>query len=560
MSGLRTLVAWQWAHNRGGFALGIAVACVPALAGLALLGVAGWYISAAAIAGATADFLNIFAPSALIRGLAIARTAGRYGERMLTHDATFRFLSDLRTRIFRGVAVKSLRAPGAGRSAQMLNRLTSDLASLDTVYLRLVVPVVLLITAVATVIGLYVIHLQAALVPLAVMIAILGFALVRLMRKADKKMARRQEAALDAVRSRSADLVAGRRDLAVYGGLGSAADRVETAATRLIDVEAYQDRRANRFAVTISLAGQMFIAGLLLVAAFAAAQGHLAVPVAVGLVLMALALPEFLAALGPGLIALPRTQLAARRIVPLAGAESHFDTMLKGKCGDLKKDAVHPCASSDETGVLKLERVTFAYPGARAPVLNDWSLDVGPAEVVALVGRSGCGKSTASALSSGLLLPQGGQVLFKGKRLSEMNEDDKRRQITVLSQRPYLFNDTVEANLRLANPRAPQADLWRALEQAALSEQIRARPDGLQTVLGEGGLGLSGGERRRLGLARACLTTPSLWILDEMTEGLDEETARDVLDRFFEIRGAVPVLMIAHKAQEIARADRIVEM
>jgi len=554
MSALRTLIAWQWAHNRGGFALGIAVACVPALAGLALLGVAGWFITAAAIAGATAAFLNIFAPSALIRGLAIARTAGRYGERMLTHDATFRFLSDLRTRIFRGVAVKTLLAPGAGRSAQTLNRLTSDLASLDTVYLRLVVPGILALTALTVIAGLYLIHLPAAFVPLAALVAALSFVILRLMRRTDTKIARRQEAALDAVRSRSADLVAGRRDLAVYGGLGSAAGRVENAAERLISIEAEQDRRANRYVATTSLAGQMFIAGLLLVAALGAAQGHIAIPAAVGLVLMALALPEFLTALGPGLIALPRTQLAARRIVPLGESEDHFETLLDAS-GNHRTETAAP-----ETAVLQLQGVTFAYPGAREPVVKGWDLEINPGEVVALVGRSGCGKSTVSALSSGLLLPQAGQIFLNGTPLPEMSEADKRRRITVLSQRPYLFNDTVEANLRLANPGAAQEDLWRALEQAALAAQIRARPDGLQTVLGEGGLGLSGGERRRLGLARACLTAPSLWILDEMTEGLDEETGRDVLDRFLAIRGKAPVLMIAHKAQEIARADRVVRM
>ena len=129
--------------------------------------------------------------------------------------------------------------------------------------------------------------------------------------------------------------------------------------------------------------------------------------------------------------------------------------------------------------------------------------------------------------------------------------------MTVISQRPYLFNDTIAANLRVANPMASEADLWRALDASALSSRIRAGDNGLETLLGEGGLGLSGGEQRRLGLARAYLTDPDLFILDEMTEGLDEATAKDVMQRFDRFRRNAAVLLIAHKAHEIERADRV---
>jgi ATP-binding cassette subfamily C protein CydC len=130
----------------------------------------------------------------------------------------------------------------------------------------------------------------------------------------------------------------------------------------------------------------------------------------------------------------------------------------------------------------------------------------------------------------------------------------------MLSQRPYLFNDTVAANLRLAVPESSDADLWQALEYSALSERIALDADGLQTLLGEGGLGLSGGEQRRLALARAFLKRPSLFILDEMTEGLDDQTAADVLNRFLEFRTNEAVLMIAHKKRELDIADRIVNL
>ncbi|MEL7527178.1 MAG: ATP-binding cassette domain-containing protein, partial [Pseudomonadota bacterium] len=124
----------------------------------------------------------------------------------------------------------------------------------------------------------------------------------------------------------------------------------------------------------------------------------------------------------------------------------------------------------------------------------------------------------------------------------------------------YLFNDTLAANLRLPDPQASEADLWQALDRSALSERIAAGKDGLAAILGEGGLGLSGGEQRRLALARAFLTRPALFVLDEMTEGLDDRTAEDVLGRFMDHRGSSSVLMIAHKQRELDAADRVLHL
>ena len=137
MKAIWRIIVDQHRNNRLHFWLGILVACLPALAGILLLGVAGWFITAAAIAGLTGIFLNIFAPSAMIRALALLRTGGRYGERLVTHDATFRFLTRLRDRIFAVMVFQGVRGR---RSGGLLNRLTMDIDALDTVYLRLVVP------------------------------------------------------------------------------------------------------------------------------------------------------------------------------------------------------------------------------------------------------------------------------------------------------------------------------------------------------------------------------------------------------------------------------------
>jgi ATP-binding cassette subfamily C protein CydC len=278
----------------------------------------------------------------------------------------------------------------------------------------------------------------------------------------------------------------------------------------------------------------------------------LSVPLAAGLVLVVMALPEILGQPLLGLVRLPRTVLAIRRSL---AAEADRSREQGGATSVGEHDRFDP-----DKAVLRFVGVSFHYPGAKRKVLENLSMQIEPGEVVAIAGRSGCGKSTVAALASRLRVPDEGQVILKGRELALWDEQHLRRSVTLLSQRPYIFNDTVAANLRIANAEAGDSDLWSALEKAALADRISKNRNGLQTVLGEGGLGLSGGECRRLALARAFLTRPDLFILDEMTEGLDAQTASDVLARFLEFRGSAAVLMIAHKKLELDAADRVVQI
>lgn len=544
------LVARQYRHNRIAFVLGIAIALVPAIAGVLLLGVSGWFITAAGIAGATGIFLNIFAPSAIIRALAILRTAGRYGERMLTHDATFRFLTDLRNNLFSATAAKG--ATGQ-RSGVMLNRLTLDIAALDKVYLRLVVPLVLFLS-IALILLLVWLKMPVAIFACGTIFLLIWFGLaVYAVRSSDPKTARRADSALDAMRLRATDLAAGRRDLFVYGGLEPVAASILVADNRLEAAEEIEDKQAIRLTVFSTLIGQLFLAAMLLAAVITVDGGVLTPAIGVGLVLVVMALPEIFSQILPGLVGLRRVALAAGRLNGFLERARLGDDMNSGK-------GTRPKATHDSIPVLSFEDVSFRYPGAEQDVLERLSFEVSQGEVVAIAGRSGSGKSTVASLAARLMKPDSGGIFLKSADIRIVPENILRQKITVLSQRPYLFNDTVAANLRIAKPDATDTELWVALAQAALASRISNGENGLETVLGEGGLGLSGGEQRRLALARAFLTSPDLFVLDEMTEGLDEDTATDVLERFLSFKGPAAALMIAHKRLELESADRILRL
>ena len=192
---------------------------------------------------------------------------------------------------------------------------------------------------------------------------------------------------------------------------------------------------------------------------------------------------------------------------------------------------------------IRLEGVSVGHPGAARSVLSDISVAIRPGERIALVGASGVGKSTLLSLLAGELNASSGNLTVQPCGL--------------LTQRTELFRDTLRGNLALACPGASDTEMIAALEAAGLASYVASLPGGLDTILGEGGAGLSAGQARRLALARLLLRDAALWLLDEPTEGLDGDTARDVVARLDE-RATGRILVVAtHTRREAALADRI---
>lgn len=185
----------------------------------------------------------------------------------------------------------------------------------------------------------------------------------------------------------------------------------------------------------------------------------------------------------------------------------------------------------------------------------DLVLPTGSRTVV--IGPSGAGKSTLAAIVARLQTPQNGSIWIGGVDLTDLAEDKLRAALTVVGQRTQIFHSTIAENLRVAREDASDNELWEALAHAGLKELVESRNEKLETHLGEGGLGLSGGEGRRLALARAYLRDPEIWIADELTEGLDHVTADTVLASFRTMTRGKTVLMVSHRASELVCADRV---
>jgi len=510
---------------------GAAMAVLTVLTGMALLGLSGWFIAATALAGlvpAKALVFDVFMPSAGIRLLAMGRTASRYGERLVTHDATLAVLAGLREKLFIGWA-----QPGAARllqlrPARLLQRLTSDVDALDSLYLRLIVPLVAAVGA-ALLAGVVLGFLQWWL-GAAVLIGLLsaGGLLTAWLARSSTVPAVRRAVALERLRAEVVDAVAGQTELLMAGRLPAQCHRVLQSDARVAQADHQLNRLDAKAATGFGVAGAITLAGVLAASGYLVHLQCIGAPGASLALLVALTAMEPFAALRRGALEAGRTRLAARRL----GARMQQDEQ------DMALPAPAPGLA------FELQATMVRHAGGAQPAIHAVDLQVQKTERVALIGASGAGKSTLMAVLAGE------QALTQG-RVAAVSS-------VWLTQRVALFQDSVRDNLRLACPQASDAALWAALEDAGLAADVRAMPHGLDSMLGEGGLGLSGGQTRRMGLARLLLAQQPAWLLDEPTEGLDAATAHDVLQRLATRAQGHTVLLCTHWQREAALADRLI--
>ena len=535
-----------WRGRAGWLLAGIAAAILSALAGLALLVLAGRVISGAVAAGgAGAVVLTGFGVAALVwlRPVMLFRPLARYLERLLTHEATFRALADMRVWFFRRLAERLPTGLGLRKAGDLLGRLVADVESLDGLYLRVIVPAaasLAVVVAMALVVGATEPVLAALLaLPLAAAL-VLPLLLASAARRSGEATARAQGALREAV----VDPLSGIEDTLAANGEARAAARVAAEGEGLARAQRNLSRRAAFGGAAGSVLTQVAQLGSLGWALSAGAQG-----VAAGLmaVFLAIAAAEALGLMPRAGVALAAAAAGARRLFEAADAPEPVP------------DPPAP-AAPPRGHALRVSGVRFAWATDRDRVFDGLDLDVPEGARIALLGPSGSGKSTLAALLLKFAAPQAGTITLGGVDIAQLSAADLRRRVTWLTQDSRLFDDTIAANLRLAAPEASDAELWRALERAQIAEVVRALPDGLQTMCGEAGLRFSGGQARRLALARALLSPAPLLILDEPAAGLDADTERAFLQTLDEATAGRSVILILHHLIGVERPTRILRL
>ncbi len=538
----------------GWIAAGAALMLATLAASLGLLATAGWFITATGLAGAAlaagaALTLEIYRPGAAIRFFAIFRVVSRYLERLVTHEATFRVLADLRVWLFGRILAQDHATLGRLRGGQVLNRLTGDIDALDHLYLRVVAPVcvaaVMLLGAMA---GFALVSPEIALVSVGILIvsavcvpSLIGW----LGHRPGRAMAREAED----LRLLSVDGVQGMAELRAFAATGRHEAALRSASAAHSDQKRQMAHITGLASALTGLGGNLAIwvaaiLGVGLLSAEAISGPGLAL-----ILLGLLALNEAVSPLPLAAQYLGHTRAAASRLTALAGTQT--------STGAGTADPVQPLPDRNEVG---FDSVTFRYLPHDRPVLECASLRLGEGERVAVVGRSGLGKSTLSELILRRHRPEAGRLTLGGVDLQALAEDDIYTRVACLEQKPRLFNTSIAENLWLADEDASPEQLWAALEVAGLAVFVESLPEGLRTQVGEAGVMLSGGEARRLCLARVVLRDAPIVILDEPTAGLDRDTENKVMRNLDHWLGGRSALIVTHTPERLPRVDRVLTL
>ncbi|GAA2095646.1 thiol reductant ABC exporter subunit CydC [Streptomyces albiaxialis] len=515
-------------------------------AAVALLGTAAWLITRAA---QQPPLPAVAVAIVAVRALALGRGLLRYGDRLLGHDAVLRAIAGVRTRMYEALVPLAPGGAAAFRSGDLLTRLVDDVDAVQDLLLRVLMPVATaLVVATGTTCVAVALLPEAGLV-LAPALAVAGLLVpcVVLVRSGrDGGAAKETRAELAAV---SVDLVRGAADLAAYG----AAERVSARACRAGDRLAALERRE---ALTTGLATTAVLllqaaatVGVTALGLRAHASGGLPATTLTVLAVLALVAFEPLAALPAAARRLADVRASARRLAALLAAPAPV--------AEPARPAPFPYG---RPLALEVSGLRVRHDPARPPALDGLDLRLPPGHRVALTGASGAGKSTLLAVLMRYVEYEAGSVRLGGRELREYDGADVRRAVTGMTQDAHVFHTGLRANLLLARPDATHEQLREAARQARLLDWIESLPEGWDTVPGEDGTTLSGGQRRRLLLARALLADPPVLVLDEPTEGLDPDTADEVLADILDATRGRTTLLITHQPLALSSVDAIVPL
>ena len=545
---MRTLLPYLALYKRHKWMLllGVILAIVTLLASIGLLTLSGWFLSASAVVGVAGLYsFNYMLPAAGVRGAAIIRTAGRYFERLVSHEATFRVLEHLRVATFSKLLPLSPAGLARFRQGELLNRVVADVDTLDHLYLRVISPLVgALVVIIVVMVGLSVLDVSLALMLGGIMLATL-LILPPLFYRAGKPTGESLTALRGQYRQQLTSWLQGQAELTIFGASQRYREQLENTELNWHDA---QRRQSDLSAISQAL--MLLISGAAVIVMLWFASGDVGGNTQPGALI---ALFVFCA-------------LAAfEALAPVTGAFQHLGQVIASatritQITDCPPDVTFPQSSMPvpERVAVQFKDLAFSYPGQPQRALENIALSIAAGEHVAILGRTGCGKSTLLQLLTRAWDPQQGEIRLNDRPLSDVDEATLRSLISMVPQRVHLFSATLRDNLLLAAPQASDETLSAMLTRVGLEKLLD--DSGLNAWLGEGGRQLSGGELRRLAIARALLHDAPLVLLDEPTEGLDAETESQVLELLRKVMKDKTLLMVTHRLRGLAFFDRIIVM
>ena len=525
--------------------LGLVLMITGLASSIGLLTTSGWFLAATAIAGLGTLF-NFFYPSASVRGLAIGRTLFRYFEKLVTHDATFRILAKLRVQVFEKIIPLSPAVLNRYRNSDLLNRLVSDVDTLDSLYLRLIAPFITAIFVIlAMCIGLSFVNAPLAL-GLGLSLLLLVFVIPTVFYQLGKKFGDKLVHSRALYRTQFLEFIQAQAELLLFNAEDKLKDNM---AKTEANWQADQQKEANLSGFSTALS--LFLNGLIIAAMlWFSSQAEFGndeyrMAFIALFTFAALASFEILMPLGSAFLHIGQVIASAERVTDII--EQQPLVTFNGKA-EFDQNA---------TTLIEAKDLSFTYPERQNRALENLNLTIQKGKKVAILGKTGSGKSTLLQLLVRNYDANQGELFLAGKPIADYAEDILRSQFCFLTQRVHVFSDTLRQNLQFASAvNISDEKMIEVLNQVGLGKLLE-QEQGLDIWLGDGGRPLSGGEQRRLGLARILLNDAPILLLDEPTEGLDRETERQILRLILAHAENKTLIMVTHRLTAIEQFDEL---
>lgn len=554
---MRTLLPFLRLFNYAKFPLmlGVVLMIIGLLSSMGLLMVSGYFLAATALAG-TAVMFNFFYPSATVRGLAIGRTVFRYVEKIVTHDATFRVLAILRVQVFRKIIPLSPAVLQTYRQSDLLNRLVADVDTLDHLYLRLIAPFITSIITIGILTGVLSLFSPELACLIGGSLLVFLFFIPSLFYYLGMQFGEKITQSRADYRNQFVEFIQAQAEFLLFNEAGRFQQKMAETEQKW---QGFQQKEANLSGLStalVMLANGCLLSVVLYFSATTNFAQHLAPDnqfyqgAIIALFAFAvLASFEILMPLGSAFLHIGQIVASARRL-----------TELTEKAPLVVFSGQEILSLPTDHTLLNINGVSFHYPNRPDPVLKQINLTIEAGQKVAILGKTGSGKSSLLQLLVRNYDSNKGEILLAGKPIAQYTEASLRENLCFLTQRVHIFSDTLRHNLQLARQNKVNDDeMIHVLNKVGL-ENLLKQKDGLDLWLGDGGRPLSGGEQRRLGLARILLNHAPVLLLDEPTEGLDRETERHILQLLFAHCQDKTLIMVTHRLTYIEQFDKICVM
>lgn len=528
--------------------LGGILSLLAAVSAIGLLSLSGWFLAATAYAGlnvATAKAFNFFFPSIGVRIFAITRTLTRYGERVISHDATFKILETLRTWCYTRLEPLAPARLGRIHSGDLLTRIITDIDTLDNLYLRVLSPTAVAATVTALLTGFIYLYNPNIALLCAGSLVTAGIGIPFIADRAARSAARMLNEQTARLRTVLVDGINGLAALLACGAQTRQLEQIRLRHQEMIRTQYKMSRVTGLTNALMTLVSGIAVVGSLYIGVGAVTAGNLTGPQLALIVLAVIAGFDALIPLPKAYQYLGQTKKAADRLLKI--------TQMQPAVTFKKKSNFLPRENH-----ISFENISFQYTHTHHPALEKVSIEIQPRQHTAIMGATGSGKSTLLYLLARFEDPSRGEIKLGDVPLNHLAEKELRNRVCIVDQRAHIFNGTLQDNLLIANPRAKNTSIHDALSCVLLSDLVQSLPKGIDTWVGEAGRLLSGGQARRLSIARALLSDAPIWAFDEPTEGLDTETAGAMMQNLMKQGTDKTIIMITHRPEALERMDQII--